>query len=415
MAKWVPSCRTARRGRDVDEFDAHCLHLLINDSASGQLVGSIRLLLSEAARAAGMFYSESRFDLESILAWPESPTPGAGYSAQTRRGSAETMALVTTSILVPGGRPGRRSVGHDPRPCHTVFLLQSIAQLRSLEATAVMPAKAGHSQRLVSDVSNTEDLLQETLMRIARGLPDFDGRSSLKTWSFTIATRVAMDHFRKLGAKPATEEFPATEPPADQPSPDERLALDQMNTCVREVIAGLPAEYRTAILLYDIGELSACDCSEATAKIRIHRARTKLREALRSIESDPIDLPLISDLGKVINIDSWNTCEIYVKFSSDPSKSIIRFWQEGNLVFEAADVVATLASSNSISDRVLIGNYYNGNAPKTQSAYIDNIVVTSDSPDVHPASPHTRSSSCYLHQRPPCASAQSRLGAAAHM
>ena len=84
--------------------------------------------------------------------------------------------------------------------------------------------------------------------------------------------------------------------------------------------------------------------------------------------------------GKVIKIDSWNTYEIYVKFSSDPSKSIIRFWQEGNLVFEAAGVVATLGSSNSISDRVLIGNYYNGNAPKTQSAYIDNIVVTSDPP-----------------------------------
>ena len=136
-----------------------------------------------------------------------------------------------------------------------------------------------------ANVSSKLALLQETLMRIARGLPDFDGRSSLKTWSFTIATRVAMDHFRKLGAKPATEEFPATEPPADQPSPDERLALDQMNTCVREVIAGLPAEYRAAILLYDIGELSAretaaCDCSEATAKIRIHRARAKLREAL---------------------------------------------------------------------------------------------------------------------------------------
>jgi hypothetical protein len=38
------------------------------------------------------------------------------------QGLLGTVALVTTSILVPGGRPGRRSVGHDPRPCDTVFL-----------------------------------------------------------------------------------------------------------------------------------------------------------------------------------------------------------------------------------------------------------------------------------------------------
>jgi len=42
-----------------------------------------------------------------------------------------------------------------------------------------------------------EDLLQETLVRITRGLPGFAGRSSLKTWAFSIATRTAVDHFRK--------------------------------------------------------------------------------------------------------------------------------------------------------------------------------------------------------------------------
>lgn len=84
--------------------------------------------------------------------------------------------------------------------------------------------------------------------------------------------------------------------------------------------------------------------------------------------------------GEPVKIDAWNTYEIYVKFSADPNKAIIRIWQEGKLVFNCAGVVPTLGSSSNKSDRVLVGNYYNGNAPKTQSAWVDDIVVTSDRP-----------------------------------
>lgn len=144
-------------------------------------------------------------------------------------------------------------------------------------------------QRLVTDHSIAEDLLQETLIRIARGLPDFEGKSSVKTWAYTIATHVAMDHFRKRGASPlVADEGEAAGLPDDAPTPEQRLALEQMNSCVREVVAALPEEHRTAILLHDFGGLSAretataCGCSEANAKIRIHRARAKLKVALQN-------------------------------------------------------------------------------------------------------------------------------------
>ncbi|HAF45061.1 MAG TPA: RNA polymerase sigma factor [Gallionellaceae bacterium] len=143
-------------------------------------------------------------------------------------------------------------------------------------------------QRVVADRSIAEDLLQETLIRIARGLPDFEGLSSVKTWAYTIATRIAMDHFRKRGASPlAVDESEASGLPDDAPTPEQRLALDQMNACVREVVAALPEEFRIAIMLHDFGGLSAretataCGCSEANAKIRIHRARAKLKTVLQ--------------------------------------------------------------------------------------------------------------------------------------
>jgi RNA polymerase sigma-70 factor (ECF subfamily) len=155
-------------------------------------------------------------------------------------------------------------------------------------ANELSPFLSHYLQRVVQDRGIAEDLLQQTLMRIARGLPDFDGRSSVKTWAYTIATRTAMDHFRKSGSEPPlVDESEAAGVEDGAPTPEQRLALEQMNACVREIIAGLPEEYRTAILLHDFSGLSArdtaaaCGCSEANAKVRIHRARAKLKAALQ--------------------------------------------------------------------------------------------------------------------------------------
>lgn len=54
-------------GREWDEFDPHCLHLMVTDPRCGQLVGSTRLLLDDGARATGMFYSETEFHLQPVL------------------------------------------------------------------------------------------------------------------------------------------------------------------------------------------------------------------------------------------------------------------------------------------------------------------------------------------------------------
>lgn len=53
---------------DVDEFDPYCMHLMVRDSVTGQLAATTRLLLDRDARRAGMFYSETEFHLEPVLA-----------------------------------------------------------------------------------------------------------------------------------------------------------------------------------------------------------------------------------------------------------------------------------------------------------------------------------------------------------
>jgi RNA polymerase sigma-70 factor (ECF subfamily) len=140
-------------------------------------------------------------------------------------------------------------------------------------------------ERLVGSRSTAEDLLQDTLLKIARALPNFEGRSSVKTWAFTIATRVATDHLRRPQNRGRMAEIDETVQVVDAET-DHKLVVDEMSNCMREVIDSLPEDYRTALVLHDLEGQTAAQvaeivgCSVATAKIRIHRARRRLRQAL---------------------------------------------------------------------------------------------------------------------------------------
>jgi RNA polymerase sigma-70 factor (ECF subfamily) len=162
--------------------------------------------------------------------------------------------------------------------------------LRSLEQVAaeLSVPLLRYLARHVGEAALAEDLLQETLIRIARGLPAFEHRATLKTWAFSIATRVVADHFRDPANRarivPVDESSEVAHPDRGI---DERLVVSEMNACVRQVIDSLPEDYRSALILHDLEGLTAsqvaeiCGCSLATAKIRLHRARLRLRKALQ--------------------------------------------------------------------------------------------------------------------------------------
>ncbi len=76
----------------------------------------------------------------------------------------------------------------------------------------------------------------------------------------------------------------------------------------------------------------------------------------------------------------WQALEMYVKFSSVPGNGIFRVWQNGKLIFEDTKSF-TLRTASSTSDLIYFFTYWNGNAPKTQSAYIDDVIVTTEIPN----------------------------------
>ena len=141
--------------------------------------------------------------------------------------------------------------------------------------------------RMTGNAADADDLLQETLIRIARALPTFEGRSSPKNWAYKIATNVAIDFLRKT-KKGTFTALVETEVRSNGDEED-RLVLDEMNDCVREVIDGLPPDYRAALILFNLQGRSVAetaqilDISISAAKVRIHRAKACLKEELSQI------------------------------------------------------------------------------------------------------------------------------------
>lgn len=160
------------------------------------------------------------------------------------------------------------------------------------------PAIHQYILRLVGDPEQAQDLTQEALLRAHQRLADLRDPAALESWLYRIATNVCYDAFRQSrdrrlfgslnwSAGRATEE--PLQPDESRLEPDQLLEQNAMSDCVGRCLAGLPEAERTVLLLHD---LQGCtnpeiadrlQCSLPTVKIRLHRARTRLRDTLTNV------------------------------------------------------------------------------------------------------------------------------------
>ena len=107
--------------------------------------------------------------------------------------------------------------------------------------------------RATNNPDGVEDLVQETFLRVFRGLAYFDDRAKLSTWIFTIPHRVGIDHLRKGGRlQQASSPVVAIAPGMD---PEEALSGEEMRRIMRHGLAQLPEKYRLAIVYTAMEEL----------------------------------------------------------------------------------------------------------------------------------------------------------------
>jgi RNA polymerase sigma-70 factor (ECF subfamily) len=159
---------------------------------------------------------------------------------------------------------------------------------------------SGHIYRatlqILGDEVDAEDALQETYMKAFRALPDFEGRSSLTTWLHRIAVNEALMLVRKR--KPqviSMEESKPFEEEAESEAmeivdfcclPEGELLSSESRQFLDQAIQKLPENLRVVFVMRDIEGLSiqetaeALNLSENNVKIRLMRARLRLRQEL---------------------------------------------------------------------------------------------------------------------------------------
>ncbi|ROP28845.1 sigma-70 family RNA polymerase sigma factor [Couchioplanes caeruleus] len=129
------------------------------------------------------------------------------------------------------------------------------------------------------------DLTQETYLRAIRALPDFAGRSSVRTWLFAIARRVAADHVRTAVRRPRLTVLPEWRQAADTAGPHARHRFDEYHA-LTDLLARLDPDRREAFQLTQVAGLSyaeaadACGCPIGTIRSRVARAREDLISAM---------------------------------------------------------------------------------------------------------------------------------------
>lgn len=150
---------------------------------------------------------------------------------------------------------------------------------------------------IMGDKSGAGDVLQNTFIKIIRGIRQFHHGSSLKTWIYRIAVREALNYrrgwFRRLRHEVFSLDDDAHAHPtpvagcaARMDSPYEMLEQQERREFVRRSVMTLAEPYRTAVVLREIENLSyeeiaqILSVAEGTVKSRIKRGRELLRRKL---------------------------------------------------------------------------------------------------------------------------------------
>jgi len=147
--------------------------------------------------------------------------------------------------------------------------------------------------KMCGDTDDAKDVLQETLLAMARGVRDFRGASSLSTWLYTIARSFCIKKRRRSRFAPAEQQSLDTvladekvQLPDARPSPEDEFAGRQVEAVLARAIASLDPMYREVLVLRDIEGLSAAEVAEVlgigvdAVKSRLHRARLAVRQTI---------------------------------------------------------------------------------------------------------------------------------------
>ena len=153
-------------------------------------------------------------------------------------------------------------------------------------------------KRMVGE-NDAEDVVQDVFNKVNSGLRSFQGTAKLSTWIYRIATNTAIDKIRSAAYKhssqhvsieeDANHEHQAISEDYKPPSTDQIVIQKEMTECINEYLDTLPPDYKTIITLSELEGMTnrevaeILDISVDNVKIRLHRARARLKSILNEV------------------------------------------------------------------------------------------------------------------------------------
>lgn len=146
---------------------------------------------------------------------------------------------------------------------------------------------------ILRDDAEAEDVMQEAYVRAYLHLEQFDGRAQFATWLTKIAVHESLARLRhrrkfvEIDAFAESSENPMI-PASNLPSPEQEVLIRTLGVILESAIGHLPVAYRSVFMLREIEEMNTAETaeclgiSEDAVKVRLHRARARLRKEITS-------------------------------------------------------------------------------------------------------------------------------------
>jgi RNA polymerase sigma-70 factor (ECF subfamily) len=169
---------------------------------------------------------------------------------------------------------------------------------REFEEVALVHADAllRTALRMTKNESDSEDLVQETMLKAYRFFDRFERGSNIKAWLFKIMTNIFINNYRQKSRKPSSVSYEDIDDnflyhqlensKSKGVDPEEILFAKLIDSDVRKAIDELPEDFRMVVVLAFLEEFSYEEIAEiadiqlGTVKSRLHRARKLLQKSL---------------------------------------------------------------------------------------------------------------------------------------
>jgi RNA polymerase sigma-70 factor (ECF subfamily) len=192
---------------------------------------------------------------------------------------------IAQDLLLGSGAAAPPGAGHPPADSFEIELLSHLDALY------------GVSCRMTKSTTEAEDLVQDTVVKAMRARGQFEPGTNLKAWLLRILTNTFINRYRRGGLERDLFDGPDADPLTDgwvgantmrgMRDPETQALKPIVEAEVQRALDALPDDFRLAVVLSDIEELSykeiadAMGCPIGTVMSRLHRGRRMLQKTLR--------------------------------------------------------------------------------------------------------------------------------------